>query len=894
MTTLRLSIETQRTYLSGGRNEFDAYLAFYGSWPDARYTQTTPVISKKTYAFDLGELVVPTTPELRGANLWLQQFSHTHESGIPQIDAKEGAVHARAVKSGSAKIDLAWAVRETQRQGQKACCVPLLAVDHMLFLEGIRRGILHAAAGDAEILGDPLTRLGERRIEEIQQLSVDFGRKGEYVLRLEMIVPLPASISSPGTPRAHLADLLVHQIQHGMGKLDDAYWCAGMDIPPPNGVSVAGIRFPANEKDPLVRDLGLSGFDSPTGRLPAMLHVMELPLNPGEFRLDHLELCVLNALAAKSMSIGDYIAIVQEQHSAKRHTDPHRTGAYDGVLEVVASMHTATANAIDYTSDMRFPNLAALKRMTNEMRAVYSPETKDVDWSKVDPSTYTQEYGTQTTPTGTVLRTATFLGAKMRIGGLRFAWLSGATGKKMRARHPEHHHQELHHARHPPLVFMGATNDQAQTPAPKNLAQLSLVNGESWDREQLSMCTHCADCEDVAGVCVRNADRTTNELNRHVGQLNPLLEATRLVHNILVPALGAASVSEPYVSTEKGQKPLQHPDLPNFGEEAKAQWKEGGHALGLFMARARCAQMVLDGLPITKIKEENDRKRIRAILQKTIDESPAWARTLPIMILEGTGAVAPFILPPEETYANVEGAQEYMKKSFAKIDLARTLRMAENSVLSDLVRIQTQPYEKTKRTNPLQHVSTFYRTLVHVIVPSYYHTLSPLFAHLFAVSATTRLRGAFIGDFLRGTNAPALVSWSAHSIGHDEWMRDFNPWIMASLAQLPSSSWGVRDVPELQKRALPLSAMPLGATSSGTSPQMRALRTYSRPDRTVLNLSISGWKLAAVGPEKMAKAVNELEQMKRSGVILDYDIVSDVPLLRTGEVVQLILTLPVR
>jgi hypothetical protein len=308
------------------------------------------------------------------------------------------------------------------------------------------------------------------------------------------------------------------------------------------------------------------------------------------------------------------------------------------------------------------------------------------------------------------------------------------------------------------------------------------------------------------------------------------------------------------------------------------------------------------------------------------------------MMAEGTGAVTPQLRPPEETYAGGERADVILRKAAAQILFARRLRdktRPEGQALADLVRVQTQPYELLARTDPLQHISPFFRTIVWMLVPQFYALVSPLVSAVMVVDQrhTPRAyRGVSFPDFARAHLADsrvALASPFLAGISEGTWMKEVHPGLMAGLAQLPALAWavsGLKDAPEAHELARPIAKAafaqlmpgdavmraPIGLARPFLSARLDVLAAEeraaqrelgaisrlqaadARDDATTLALTIPiDWKLGALGAAKTKAALETLETLKRERQILDYTPVRDRPLARGANVLTLHLVLPV-
>ncbi len=287
--------------------------------------------------------------------------------------------------------------------------------------------------------------------------------------------------------------------------------------------------------------------------------------------LKHLETCFGGALLHAGLCPQAAVAIVDQQHQMR---SPRAicSADYLAVLKAVARMATNVANAVDYTSDSRYPNAHWLSQQPLEKQRIYAPELFDVKnggTGKALPQVTVTEFPLPQDVALCLRRTEHMPTINRRWEGRLGRSLVLPEGCKRYGK--------------PAFCESMSPTTAAKKPT-KTWQQLLLAAVESWDSTILSGQSVCADCEDVAGVCVGCLQTATQRLEHAVKTketLTPLMRALHMVLSTSTPLMVGAAVSSPYVDTSadaganKKKVSPPHPELPLVGSVEDAKMNEG-------------------------------------------------------------------------------------------------------------------------------------------------------------------------------------------------------------------------------------------------------------------------------------------------------------------------------
>lgn len=949
---MELTLHAQQLALAGRRYEERPYIGVSGNWTTA-YDGKTPAFEQtgaREWACPLGRIVWSVAPAdaTERPRLTLLQHVHTRFSDIPDIDAKESERVWRCKRAGDASIDLGAIAAAARASADGVAVVPVVMVDDALVQRAMARSIEAAAGGDKSVFQNPVQVLGEAKVKELEGKALLYAFKGLYMLEARLVDPLkaPASVASPES-------LAAASFAPIMGTLETDYIQVATDIAAPRPPTIK--NFPADANSKLGPDLHMQSVAASTGPYLPVGYLMSTPL---QRKLDvgagasvrHLDASLCGAILARGMTPDQCIRAIDAQF---KETGTAISDDYLAVLEVATRLGTNVANAVDYTSDSRYPNMSWLSQQSEAEQRIYAPELFEADGPGALPRA-----GNKWAPLEFALPArlakvhthapAVRLAVKARLDRVRPVWaraLTAALASKARYLGPAY------------LFADGATVDATTTTKAavkvKTFEEAVRVGIEDWATTVPAGQSWCDDCEGVtqlfATVIITATQRLApGQTAASHPSYRPLCAAFGRVLASMAPMLIGASVSEPYVDTSapaaaKGKVvPPPHPSLPLIGSAEDVKTKEGGHALGHLETKASIAAKALKGLELYAFADAQDQARVAAKLRAVVAAAPPWQLRQPILLAEGTGAVHPFILPPQETYRGMPREKVLVAKSRARIHMARRLRNPTTpvgaSALARMTRVETQPYEDEARADPQQRISPFYREPFHAIIPWLAEEVSPLLGQMLIVDASTQTRGVDQGLYLRDAvgarDRVVLVSPTAQGKTEAWWRAEVEPRQLAAIRQQPCSSWAWSEratprheqvaqrlttqnvaalasvggaatttatagaaAPLLQSVSARLDALPLVPHDlpAPDAAAMRLLETaHASNDRTVLLCSIPHWKFE--GPTAAAdtrEMLATLEGMQARREILAHVFVRDRALPLASDQVQLLLVLPV-
>lgn len=365
---MELTLHAFQLALAGGAWEQRPYLGVSGNWT-AAYDCTTPSAPLATPSWEIPLGRVEWSADVLNAErprLTVLQHVHTRFSDIPDIDAKESGRVWRCKRAGDGSLDLAAIAAEATKAPDRTAVVPVVFVDDALVQRAMGKGILAAAGGDNAIFqpGTNIVKtLGEARVKALETKALMYGFKGVYLLEARLVDPARAPASMPT-----LAALAAMSLAPIMGTLETDYIQVGTDISAPRPATTK--NFPADPNSKLAPDLHMQSVASgagaylPVGYLMQTLAQRGLPSTPAN--LQHIEASCLGAILHRGMTPADFVHAIDAQF---RETGPHVSADYLAVLEVVTRMATNVANAADYTSDSRYPNLHWLRSAVLDLLA---------------------------------------------------------------------------------------------------------------------------------------------------------------------------------------------------------------------------------------------------------------------------------------------------------------------------------------------------------------------------------------------------------------------------------------------------------------------------------------------------------------------------------------------
>jgi hypothetical protein len=453
------------------------------------------------------------------------------------------------------------------------------------------------------------------------------------------------------------------------------------------------------------------------------------------------------------------------------------------------------------------------------------------------------------------------------------------------------------------------------------------------------------DCEGSGSFACEVQDE--NETMATVPQKFPLLAAASLVLAKRVPFMAASSVTSAFFNTD-GSKMTRNDlkDLPLMGDAVDAKSGISGHAHGLWMPLPVVANMLE--------RAGHSLARDLPALAAARDNAAAWEFAAPILVLEGTGASEPFVLPTQE----VPGADAALvQQSAAARALYATIRDKAPAMV-DAFRFEGINFYDTAQDRQ-RRVSTFYRG-VAFLASRKLMQMNPLYGTLAVVNTRTRQRGIDIGALLRdaglptgGEHALGLVSPFAldPTVGRQTWDTLVTPLAACIQNQMPLSVYA-RFVPAGERAAtLGAAAIVLAAASAAPPvnsavPQrvtsatallrmnhalpLRIMRSLERVppslfttafDRHGIGLALRGQASAPLAlaasagnadaagagagatvtmftqawrvamPGAMEKIEAELRQLQRMGAIRAFQFRRNRPLIQCPDVIDLILSL---
>jgi hypothetical protein len=303
-------------------------------------------------------------------------------------------------------------------------------------------------------------------------------------------------------------------------------------------------------------------------------------------------------------------------------------------------------------------------------------------------------------------------------------------------------------------------------------------------------------------------------------------------------------------------------------------------------------------------------------LAQALARAAPWEFASGVLVLEGTGATSPWILPAAETFAQDGG-----KRLATQRVLQKRLR-ADAPVLMDAFKVEGLPFYGDKQ-EAQRRVSPFYRGVAFLMSSE---LKNPVLGTLAVVDVTTHTRGAEIGALLRQcgqADGPFALVSPFKAIGRAQWDAEITPLAacvqnqmalsrigrfspIASAAKPPlamrpaslSEALGRlgHDLPDavVQGLAKPLPlSMSLGdaldrhARGATRTPVPRA--TPTGPENTVVLYS-QPWRLKDEAVNRQVHA--ELKALEASGAVRGHRFVHHRPLAQCTDTLELHLILP--
>lgn len=299
---------------------------------------------------------------------------------------------------------------------------------------------------------------------------------------------------------------------------------------------------------------------------------------------------------------------------------------------------------------------------------------------------------------------------------------------------------------------------------------------EYWNVDLSSGFGNAGDCENseqLASMLIR-----TIVLDKEKWK-NPLLQAAARVLELYVMMDIGAVVTAAYVGPSD---PVRTGELPIVDSDGDKKSDTGGHCHGLLTPRGIVASQMLRG--------GASRGQVSDALGSL--DFPPWHYRLHSMIVEGTGAIFPYILPLRETFAEHPLEYAFHKKK-KELSGALTQQLAFDQAVG--FGAYRYPFYDDKPTEN-RRVSSFYRLFCHGIL-AIEAVGAPELGKLTFAKSTGGNRfawGVSAGEYLRdgrsGAGSARLALLSSSLDMREHYRRYVNPYIESVVRQLPLASVG--------------------------------------------------------------------------------------------------------
>lgn len=885
---------------------------------------------------DVGAMPIPTGPvgpaRQDDDNLWMSFYGRTAKPGIPKLEEEEAAA-PRSTDLGSICIGQSALLQEYLQNEGGLGNQEFRIFDNVLYAELMQRAIRNAAVATGhtadDAAADPEATLGAPLLQTIHAAAFNGATKGSISIRVRVDAKDRPLVQRYVETRRALADSqrfnspeMQQQMNAVVNTLDTQYLVTATDLAPPAGVTaeaVAQQRFAANTYSKLVAQLHLVSYKTPIGQMPVMLYMqqsdaaMDARFYGDPQKLERATNQQVASLLAATFANGQtpqaFLSAIERQY-AKTEADALVDPAFLTALVAIAQTGTDVANARPYQSDLVRPNLAAMASLDPTIRAYFAPDPPPVP-APPPP-----------TKSAAVARTAT---AQLQERVAAQVLLRGTL-------HPLALERAKATARiMPPHLRDGGGTVATAAAKPPTELDRETINSDRFTHigEPHLSC----DCEEGGSTSAHVLEQRYRLASRWLKQASAvdraslkgrLLAAEARVLGHMVPYFIGGVVSEPYVDTsvqaeaKKNNTPPPHQELPIQGDALSQKSTEGGHGWGKMESILGLGRRILDGIERLNSVHPDDKATLVQRITQDIAQVPGWYARVPPLVLEGTGPVYPFVQPAEDVARQLAGQQDKFVRAVAtRKAFLQAISYPKNEhlkTLSQLVRIQTPPYETKTRPNPMQYTSPFYYQVLHVVAPRLYDQWAPALGHTIAISARERTRGVEIGAFLRdrqpgGASNVALVAPHARAFSVAEWKQRVEPLLERCRRQLPRTGYLHHFGVHAALQGSPVSSASL-ASLAGSVGASSGLATHVAPAFTAQELAnhqvietadasdtlttaqffVPDWKLA--NKATSAQLVNALDRLQESGTIAAYAMASTKPMAQLGQMVHIVVALP--
>jgi hypothetical protein len=968
---LRFAVELRDVhFVAKDGLERSPHLTYRGTWPGARYSRRAVYLeagpSSSSSSPVALELPLPPGGVVdAGHAIWFSLYAKSRFTMVADIDLKDSAFREPSIEAGDAVVYL----KDLLAHGGGGGDLTQI-VDTMVLHEIDNKAKLAFANGDTKVFADPVGTLGAAKFQALVEHVERASEKGTLRVRLLNAAALRASDRAPTWPPPYSKEYAALN-QRLFHLLEEPYMihATGMPVADARGLT----RWGVSPHDSLVDSLHLLQFQTPVGALPPIAYLMQMAsaragalgaegverrysraaLERGVAFIDRL---LGSSLVVNGMAPSDFNAVARRQLARRDETIDAR---YVSVLTVINFAHCFPANQIHYKSDFAVPNMDYLGSLDPEVQKLYIPAdavvaptvpTGALDRCCCDSEDIQAAARTLSQHRGRMMLTqrlarpslSSMLSARASTSARTASSITAAPHVR-RATWSASLQAAMPEPRFSAMPTAAAAPDDETTRLVK--APKPVIVGDRWSMTIGSQEQRYDDCEGVGGFVVVNGHLFGDLLDQATTagiKLPPVVETYRAVMSTMTMHMLGATVTSPYVETSAdGTAPATpvHVPLPMIGSAEDKKWEQNGHGLGMMESKARAAGMMLRGLAVNGHLPD-DVAADRAELERRLDaDGRPWLRNLPVAYCEGTGNVHPFPLPPVTTFKGMLDGDVYARKAEARITFARAIKghgfgpldaepaarthVAELTTLSDIVRVQAQPYEE-RELAPGQRAHPFLRTLAHFLSLDAYTHVNPTLAHTLSVDLPTNTRAVTVGDYFMHPERVSLQSYLGPSVSRRQWQAEAEPGIQAALVHLPLASHaGVDETlsPQPDRLAHPLSTaglmtlagpsitpatvgVALGACPAFTpsfaqrEPDTvaaldRIALADARPDRVTLPLFIDADKIAYLGSQKTAELVSALETLRKDAKIADYAFLHDQPMPLCGDTIHLVLSLPV-
>lgn len=946
---MKLSFRLNGLFVQGGEVEGDAKLVVYGNTEGLRDTivlpNTAPAANFATFVGDMEgttkkatwlstQITLPLPAKIEDKVIDVGLIVATSERGVPSL--KEPI--KGDLDSGNGQVSLAALL------GAPNGTVTVPIIDDILYKEFMRRAITNASGGNAAAFNNPTLFINNEKMKKINDLAFTLAAKANISVKLEWPREMNAVVENYRrklqnvAPNPVTTGKLLAQGNQLLEHLEYTYWVRNTDLPPPPNVSDEMLkekRIPSDSRSPLLKQLFMSRYSTPIADVPPIAFVLQDRAFRGDTKLDangvaYIKSLLMSSLLAHGMRPSHFAAVVNEQMAEKG--DKLRS-SFLTAMKVVGHIGTFLATQINYMADYRLGNVVFYESLSAEDKALFAPIAQPTPPAETKASRKTN-----------------------------FDFLERFVDQKKAAVMRQHlvegqafnmilqTHLEKAGFRRRPWAFSDDTKTGGGGGGGVESQNPMLVQCESW-RNALVDTKLTGDCEDVAGLITQGLAALNVLLQKNEFK-DPSLLALRSVMNLMTPSMIGGTVSEPFVDTRAATSsttptPPAHKPLPIVGspEESRFFAGEGGHGYAVYESKCSLGRRFLTG--IGKMGKygaahPEDRSTVESGWRKAVDTAPLWMQRLPALVLEGTGAVDPFILPAAEVYKNTDREKIFVAKSKAQIEFTRALRLSTLNkeanalkTIAEIARIETAPYEHEARMNPEQHTSTFYKSVAHLLNVDEYLAGRETTAQSIVASPVRMERGVPIATYLSDSmryNKDSPLTATVAVMGADMSLGQYRASVGQFIEQvndlLPSSSFARSRLPSSQQIANPLPpgtlqhlsglpiapaaltqhfdglykqsemhSVPLAEKTDGSGTQADSFGLIetadARDDISLVRLSVPAWKFATMSQSDITRFQTAFEQLKQEKQILGYAMTREHVLSQCHDSIRILLAIPV-